>query len=173
MVDKLESKTDAAGFTANLGGLSGSEASLLVALGREELAHQKAKEILANANREFARGNRAPLVRTAFIRAEILLGHRESALTVLQEWREEAQRMPSTYRRMSEFTTTASALYAMLGQADEAVALMWELKANGFTARYGLRYNPDFAPIRSDPRFQELVQQYEAWAKTLPDPVDL
>jgi len=35
------------------------------------------------------------------------------------------------------------------------------------------RYNPEFAPIRSDPRFQELMRQQEAWAKAQPDPVDL
>jgi tetratricopeptide (TPR) repeat protein len=174
VADQLASMASPAGSVALLASQNQRpEPALLLALGREEQARQRAKEILADTTRELARGNRAPLVRTAFIRAEILLGHRDSALAALREWREEAQRMPSDYRRLSEFTSTASALYALLGQADEAVALMRELKANGYIARYGLRHNPDFAPIRSDPRFQEIERQYEAWRKTLPDPVDL
>jgi hypothetical protein len=36
-----------------------------------------------------------------------------------------------------------------------------------------LRYDFDFTPIRSDPRFQELMKEPEAWAKAQPDPVDM
>jgi phosphoglycolate phosphatase-like HAD superfamily hydrolase len=142
-------------------------------LGREDLARNRAREIVAEAAKQFARGNRSPLVLTDYIRSEIILGHGESALKALEEWRREAQREPSIQRRNQEFTSAASRLYALLGKVDEAVELLRELQANGHIGRYGLADNPEFTNLRSDPRFQEIVRQYEAWRKTLPDPVDL
>jgi len=173
VIDELD-RTGAANVSITSMGFRNFRATpeMLLAIGRKEPARQRAQEILVDTQQQFARGNRAPAMRTAFIRAEIVLGHRESALTTLQEWREEAQRIPSTYRRLSEFTLQAPALYARLGRADEAIGLLQELQANRFRPRFELRHNPDFAAIRDDPRFQELVQQHEAWTKTLPDPVD-
>ncbi len=174
VIDEMERAAGVGGSAATMGN-QGSRASpeQLLAVGREQEARQRAEEIRSDATQQLARGNRAPLVRTAFIRAETILGRRDSALAALQEWREEAQRMPSAFRRMSEFTTVASALYARLGQADEAVALLQELLTNGYRTRYGLRSNLDFEFIRADPRFQEALRQADAFAQSLPDPVDL
>lgn len=175
LVDALEAKVGAAeSSVASLAPVNaGVDPALLRAVGREDLARQRAQEILANANQEFARGNRAPQVRTAFIEAEIVLGRRESALAALREWREEAQRIPSDYQRMMEFNDTASQIYALLGRADESVALLRELQANGFRWGYGVRHDRDFDAIRHDPRLQKLVQEEETWVRTLPDPTDL
>ena len=74
---------------------------------------------------------------------------------------------------MSEFNLPAMRLYARLGRADETIALMRELAANGdLKEGFVLRYSSDYALIRNDPRFQELMKQQEAWAKAQPDPVD-
>jgi len=75
---------------------------------------------------------------------------------------------------MVEFNLPAARLYARLGVADETITLMRELAENGYlNDGFELRHNSDYALIRSDPRFQELMQQAEAWAKAQPDPVDL
>ena len=63
-------------------------------------------------------------------------------------------------------------LYALIGKADEAIALLREFAASGLQFPISLRYDLDFTPIRSDPRFQELMRPQEAWAKAQPDPVD-
>jgi len=172
VADKFVPKSDPAAFAAAQAAGRGFDPAMWVAVGREEQARERARQLVAESNAQFARANRAPRVREAFIRAEIFLGQRESALAALQEWRDEAQRMPSTFRRMQEFNTTASRLYALLGRADEAVALLQELRANGFIGGFGRREGSDFALIRDDPRFQEIIKQSEAWSKKLPDPVD-
>jgi len=113
-------------------------------------------------------------VRRTFVEAEILPGHRGSALALLKEWRTEIQRVPSVSRRMMEFNASANALYARLGMADETVALIHESLENGFWSfGFTLRHSRNYALVRNDPRFQELMQQAEAWAKAQPDPMDL
>ncbi len=147
--------------------------SVAEAVGMNDLARGWAEGIRANVDKEFERGNRAPDIHELKVHAEISLGHRDAALAALADWRGEVQRVPSTYRRMTEFQRRAALAYGRLGKADEAVALLRELEANGFTlSGYSLRYDLAYAPIRDDPRFQQLIQQAEAWAKAQPDPVD-
>ena len=74
---------------------------------------------------------------------------------------------------MTEFNVFAIGFYSQLGKADEEIALIREFLASGFHMGYELRINPELAPLRQDPRFQELMKQEEAWARALPDPVDL
>ncbi|MDQ5980506.1 MAG: hypothetical protein QG602_3483, partial [Verrucomicrobiota bacterium] len=145
----------------------------LMALGLTDLVQARARQVVADASREFARGNRARRFRTLFIRAEIALGNRDSARAELEEWRAEAQRIKSDYRRYTDFTSGAFPLYALLGDADTVVALLQELRASGFIASDHLAHSPDYAAVRNDSRFQELVRQYNDWTKALPDPTDL
>jgi hypothetical protein len=146
----------------------------LLALGWDDRARAWAEKSREEALKEFERGNRAPLVRASFVSAEIILGHRDSALAELKRWREETLRVPSVSRRMIEFNEGVVSLYARLGMADETVALLRELAANGYqTGGFSLRYSQSYALVRNDPRFQELMQQAEAWAKAQPDPTDL
>jgi hypothetical protein len=57
--------------------------------------------------------------------------------------------------------------------ADETVALIRESMEHGFRSfGFMLRYNRDYALVRNDPRFQELMKQEEAWAKAQPGPVE-
>ena len=148
--------------------------SRLVALGREDAARRLATEISATALKELERDNRGQATRRNFIRAEIVLGHRDAALAALEEWRRENQLVQNNFQRLAAgFGNQAPMLYALLGKADEAIALLREFAASGLQFTFSLRYDLDFAPIRSDPRFQELMRQQEAWAKAQPDPVDL
>lgn len=156
------------------GGFTNAAGSNLLALGLRDRARAWAEIASAEATKQFSRGNRSPLARRNFVGAEIVLGHRDSALAELGEWRAESQRVPSVLRRMIEFNLPAAALYARLGVADEAVALLREVAANRYlTEGFALRYRPDYALVRNDPRFQELMKQQEAWATAQPDPADL
>ena len=49
---------------------------------------------------------------------------------------------------------------------------MKEYAAAGWHRGYAWRHDWKLAPLRNDPRFQELVRQEEALAKAQPDPVD-
>ncbi|MEY2879788.1 MAG: hypothetical protein RLZZ15_2168 [Verrucomicrobiota bacterium] len=147
--------------------------SRLVALRREDAARRLAAEIGATALKELERDNRGSWTRRIFITAEIMLGHRDAALAALEEWRRESQLVQNNFQRLQGFATHAPMPYALLGKADEAIALLREFAASGLHFPFSLRYDFDFAPIRRDPRFQELMRQQEAWAKAQPDPVDL
>ncbi len=152
--------------------LVGPTLNRLLAFGRDEAARRLAEEISARTSKELARGNRAAVPLLLFIRAEIVLGHRDVAIAALEQWRREIQLMQNNYQRRYVGSYVAN-LYALLGKADEATTLLSEFMAGGLQHHYSLRYDPDFALIRSDPRFQELMRQQDAWAKAQPDPVDL
>ncbi|MSU25034.1 MAG: hypothetical protein EXS32_14600 [Opitutus sp.] len=144
----------------------------LVALGRDDAARHLAAELSARTSKELERGNRAQAPQSLFIRAEIILGHRDAAVAALEQSRREIQLMQNNHQRRLAEANRAN-LYALLGQADEAIEVLREYMASGLQFPISLRYHFDFALIRSDPRFQELMRQQEAWAKAQPDPVDL
>jgi TolB-like protein/tetratricopeptide (TPR) repeat protein len=169
-IEGLVAPTGVMGF----GVLTNNAGRILFALGLDERARVWAAAARDEASKQFARGNYSPLARLNFFGAEIVLGNRDSVIAELKEWRTETQRVPSVYRRMVDFNSPAARVYARLGMADETVALLQEFVANGFFSDgFWLRYGSDFALVRNDPRFQELMKQAEAWAKAQPDPVDL
>jgi TolB-like protein/thioredoxin-like negative regulator of GroEL len=147
---------------------------MLVALGMNDRAQMWAEAARAEALKQFARGNNSPIAQLNLVSAEIVLGHRDSALAALKDWSAKTQTEPGgSARRLEDFVTLASGLYGRLGMADEMIALLRERAANiDRTDGFDLRYNPDYALIRNDPRFQELMQQAEAWAKAQPHPID-
>jgi TolB-like protein/Flp pilus assembly protein TadD len=170
---ELEGSLAPAGYLITLGPQDRPELGQLMALGLTDLVQARARQVVADASREFARGNRARRFRTLFIRAEIALGNRDSARAALEEWRAEAQRIKSDYRRYTDFTSGAFPLYALLGDANAVAALLQEVRASGLLPSDHLAHSPDYAAVRNDSRFQELVLQYNDWAKALPDPTDL
>ncbi len=146
---------------------------LAEAVGLNDLARRWAEKLRADAEKEFSRGNRAPFVRLDAVNAEIVLGHSEKALALLEEWRREEQHGPSASRRMFLFSFWAAPAYGRLGRAAEAIAILREMETEGFNFNgYDLRCNLAYAPIRNDPHFQELMLRAEAWAKAQPDPMD-
>jgi hypothetical protein len=160
-------------FVVSSGDFANSAGRILRALGREDDARAWAEATRTEVLNQFARGNRAPILRQNFVAAEIALGKRDSAIAALAEWRTEAQRLPSTSRRMVEFNQRAIPLYARLGMADETIPLLRESVASGNSYEgFALRYSQNYALVRNDPRFQELMKQQEAWAKAQPDPID-
>ncbi len=175
IIDAAERDTDPNSPTATESARVRRDASfaLLAAAGRDDLVRRHAEEQRERAAQEFARGNRAPLVRNRLVSAEIALGDRAAALAALDEWRQSVAGLPGAQARIRDFGSLAAPHYARLGRADEAVALLRDMKVHGF-ANLGmpLRNRADFAPIRADPRFQELAAQAEALARAQPDPVD-
>jgi len=171
LLDSLDSAAGTVSSIASMGGTFRPPLSLLQAVGRMDLARQRANRDVAEAKTELARGNRAPVVLNTMIRAQILLGQNDAALAALEEWRAEAQRMPSDYRQMTEFMESAAGHYSLLGKTDEAVALLQQLRAKG-NRRISLRYNLDFDPVRNDPRVQVIMREDDSWARSLPDPTD-
>lgn len=162
-----------AGSVAAVNGRSDTEISLLLAVGFTDRARRRAAELRADALSRMAQGNRAPLVRASLVIAEITLGHRASALSALGEWRLEAERYPSAYRRMFDYGQFAVGLYAHLGKLDEAIALLSENSALGFQPDLqSMRPQLNLSPLRDDPRFQELMRKANTWAAAQPAPED-
>ncbi len=146
---------------------------VLEAIGREDLMRSLAGKVRARELGELARGNRVPGVRQRLVRAEIALEHRDAALALLAEWRADTARRPSAFARLYEFHRLAAVLYARLGRADEANALLREMAANGFmNVGFEARDAIDYAPIRGDPRIQQFIRQASALAAAQPDPPD-
>ena len=109
-IDEARAAADAISVSAPRSTLGVSDTgvgAILLALGWEDRARAWAEATRAEAMQQFARGNRAPNVRRAFAGAEIILGHRDSALALLKEWRAEMQRVPSVSRRVMEFNSNA------------------------------------------------------------------
>jgi len=151
----------------------GVDFDLLAAVGLAAMAQQNAEAMRADADRELKRGNGAPSVRASFVSAEIFLGHTESALAALADWRRAAESWPSVPRRSVRFSIPACALYGKLGRAGDTVAIIRELWAHGIRPGFGLASDASFERVRDDPEFQILMKEEAAWWAAQPDPVDL
>ncbi len=130
----------------------------LAAVGLRDLARQRAEEIREETMRELARENRSPNVLSAFISAEIYLGRNDVALELLNEWQKAASLQPSDYVRLTEFNRRAAELFARLGLADRAFALLEEFFDAGYRAGFGLS---GLGSLRDTPRVQALLRRYE------------
>jgi TolB-like protein len=142
-------------------------------LGRDDPFRAAAERVRAGIQRQVGRGNRAPNVRLHFVKAELLLGHAESAAAELAALRRETgEQDPGPFRANYEFRRWAPAFYVALGRKDDALAVLSESQAAGFQPGHSLRTDPSLAALRDDPRFQELTKQAEAWADAQPAPAD-
>ncbi len=122
------------------------------ALARAYLAKRMFPEALAELERGMSLVGRLPLLLTYAGWAHAALGQRNEALAVLDELRQAAahQYVPSIYRAQ---------ILAGLGELDEA----FELYDLAYQQRSGwlvfVRGEPLWDPLRSDPRFRELVRK--------------
>jgi TolB-like protein/Tfp pilus assembly protein PilF len=92
------------------------------------------------------------------------LGEKELAL---QEAQRATELVPESRDAFSgpEIASGVAEVYAILGDKDRAIEILNELltRPSGVTAQ-GLKVNPIWDPLRSDPRFQALIDKYGAKA---------
>ena len=92
------------------------------------------------------------------------LGEKESAL---QEAQRATELVPESKDAFSgpEIASGVAEVYAILGDNDRAIQTLDGLlsRPSGITAQ-GLKVNPIWDPLRSDPRFQALIEKYGAKA---------
>jgi len=92
------------------------------------------------------------------------LGEKELAL---QEAQRATELVPERRDAFSgpEIASGVAEVYAILGDKDRAIEILNELltRPSGVTAQ-GLKVNPIWDPLRSDPRFQALIDKYGAKA---------
>ena len=152
------------------------ESWIMTALGLPDLAKRQASETLATMAAELKRGNRAPAVLEAFNSQEMVLGDRDVVRASLEQWRRESEKLPSAFRRMTDFNFRAYLTYGKLGDVDGALALIRDWEANGYGLGYELRSDcsdPSVKALGDDPRCQELMKKEEAWADAQPAVADL
>jgi serine/threonine protein kinase/tetratricopeptide (TPR) repeat protein len=115
---------------------------------------------------------RRDIVRSQLIAAEIVLGHHEAALGLLDGWRAELPDRKPNRRAGGPVAMTLPGGYARLGKPDVAIELLHEFDAVGRAMGYDLRDSAVFASLRGNPRFEALRAQAEARAALQPDPTD-
>lgn len=110
--------------------------------------------------------------RSTLILAEIAIGRRDAALSLLDAWRREMEKRPPNNRRAGgPFMMNLPRYYALLGKHEAAVEILTEFMRVGRTLGYDLR-DPVFASLRDDARFLELRRQAEEWTAMQPEPAD-
>jgi len=110
------------------------------------------EEAIAELNKAGALSGGSPLMKAALGYAYAVSGRRGEAMKILTELQKRAER---SYVSASEI----AAIYAGLGDWDRAMA--WLEKAadeRAFHLVY-LKVRPEFAPLRSDPRFADLLRR--------------
>jgi TolB-like protein/Tfp pilus assembly protein PilF len=109
--------------------------------------------------------------RFALAHAEAILGHTDTAIALVGE---ALSRLPPEKDPANGATGLgrAASLYASLGRLDLALPVLARIRAlpgtNLHTSAATLRLDPDFDPIRKDPRFQAEVARFAARDATLP-----
>ena len=150
----------------------GFSPTLLIKVGLNDLARRRAAEIVAEMQRAYAQGNRSPEVYFELVMFTTLLGERDKALALLEEWRHEAHRNRSVTLRLLEFNEVAAVSYARLGRIDEAVALLREFRAAGFHLQSHYERFSLEPGAHLDARIVEILREEAAFASAQPDPED-
>ncbi len=125
------------------------------ALGREEEARQARRDSLRAAERRLQLHPND--VRALYLGANALyeLGERPRAL----EWASRALFMEPEEPNV---LYNVACLYALLGETDKSLDCLEKAFSKGFGYREWIENDPDFASLRSDPRFQALMQRLSA-----------
>jgi serine/threonine protein kinase/cytochrome c-type biogenesis protein CcmH/NrfG len=125
------------------------------ALGREEEAHQERRDSLRKAERHLQL--HPDDVRAVYLGANALceLGERTRAL----EWASHALSMDPDEAFV---LYNISCAYVLLGETDKSMDCLEKAFGQGFGHRESIENDPDFASLRSNPRFQALMQRLSA-----------
>jgi TolB-like protein/Tfp pilus assembly protein PilF len=125
------------------------------ALGREEEAHQERRDSLRKAERHLQL--HPDDVRAVYLGANALceLGERTRAL----EWASHALSMDPDEAFV---LYNISCAYVLLGETDKSMDCLEKAFGQGFGHRESIENDPDFASLRSNPRFQTLMQRLSA-----------
>jgi tetratricopeptide (TPR) repeat protein len=121
-------------------------------LGLALVQEARFEEAITELSRAVTLSGGSPLMKAALGHAYAVSGRRGEAMKILTELQKLAER---SYVSASEI----AAIYAGLGERDRAIA--WLEKAaeeRAFHLVY-LKVRPEFAPLRSDPRFEGLLRR--------------
>ncbi len=130
----------------------------------------QAKETLELLNSRYAAGNQARVVLANIIQLEHLVGHTDRARALLNDL---SQSIASNQSALDVNPhTRVAGLLATTGQNEAALSLLEKVWSTGVIPSLDLRWNPRFASLRGDPRFQAWVRLAEQHSASLPDPVD-
>jgi DNA-binding winged helix-turn-helix (wHTH) protein/TolB-like protein/Flp pilus assembly protein TadD len=122
------------------------------ALGRPLLAQGKFNEAIAEFQKSIPLSGESPDERAELARAYALAGRRREALKIVEELKVLSE------RKHVAPTVTAS-IYAALGDKEQAFAFLNKAFEERDTLLTILKVEPMFDPLRSDPRFAELVRR--------------
>jgi tetratricopeptide (TPR) repeat protein len=119
-------------------------------LGQAYLETQRYGDAVAELTKAVDLSERSPTCVASLARAYAITGRRNDALKLLADLK---QRSGGSYSHGSELAV----IYASLGQTDQAMT--WLEK--GFDERFnpGVLLRPGLDPLRSDPRFRDLVRR--------------
>lgn len=174
LAEQVEAEADR---LAAAGDLEGARRKRVPALFLEEIGwtermRARAEEEHRRARQRYQMGDRAPQTIALLARLEIMLGNRTVAVERLAELRAKAETQPGSYSRFSTCDRNLAAGYALLGMADEALAILERNAADGFRGLTLGGRSHVWEPIRGDPKFRAFHERERAWAAALPDPED-
>jgi tetratricopeptide (TPR) repeat protein len=121
-----------------------------IQLAQAYLAKHRNEEAVAELEKAVQLSAGSPTSQANLARAYVAVGKRSEAQKLLSDLKKRS--IPS-----SSFAAEISVIYAALGDKDQA--MNWLEK--GYEERFnpGVLLRPGFDPLRSDPRFQDLVRR--------------
>jgi len=132
--------------------LEPDDASSLLTLGFSLVANGQASDAIPVLEKAVALSKGSPAATGVLIRAYALAGRRSDALRLLSELKQ---------RRKAGYVPAAAFVNAYLGLGDKEQAFYWldEAYREGSSILEYLKTHPYFDPIRSDPRFTDLLHR--------------